>query len=88
MVNNDIRKRRLTKRESLIYDELSRKGQRIFIKMSPYKRKKLVDGVIKNLERRNYDVSEFKEDNPHSENLKKRLVMRRIKNATNVINSI
>ena len=49
MVNNDIRKRRLTKRESLIYDELSRKGQRIFIKMSPYKRKKLVDGVIKNL---------------------------------------
>ena len=82
MVNNDIRKRRLTKRESLIYDELSRKGQRIFIKMSPYKRKKLVDGVIKNLERRNYDVSEFKEDNPHSENLKKRLVMRRIKNAT------
>ena len=40
MVNNDIRKRRLTKRESLIYDELSRKGQRIFIKMSPYKRKK------------------------------------------------
>ena len=82
MVNNDIRKRRLTKRESLIYDELSRKGQRIFLKMSPYKRKKLVDGVIKNLERRNYDVSEFKEDNPHSENLKKRLVMRRIKNAT------
>ena len=82
MVNNDIRKRRLTKRESLIYDELSRKGQRIFLKMSPYKRKKLVDGVIKNLERRNYDVSEIKEDNPHSENLKKRLVMRRIKNAT------
>ena len=35
MVNNDIRKRRLTKRESLIYDELSRKGQRIFLKMSP-----------------------------------------------------
>ena len=28
MVNNDIRKRRLTKRESLINDEHKRKGQR------------------------------------------------------------
>ena len=40
MVNNDIRKRRLTKRESLIYDELSRKGQRIFLKACGWSNKK------------------------------------------------
>ena len=45
--------------------------QKNFLKMSPYKRKKLVDGVIKILKDVIMMFPNLKEDNPHSENLKK-----------------
>lgn len=58
---NDIQKKKLTKREKIIYDCIQPKHRRQFIRLSPYKRKRMVDTVICNLERKNYDVSEFKE---------------------------
>lgn len=64
---NDINRRKLTKREALIYDYIKPKYRKAFVKLSPYKRKKLVDNVIRNMEKRNYDVSEFKEDSKKTE---------------------
>ena len=58
----DIDKRKLTKREAIIYDYIQPCYRKQFVKMSPYKRKRLIDGILRKLEKRNYDVSEFKEN--------------------------
>lgn len=63
----DIDKRKLTKREAVIYDYIQPCYRKQFVKMSPYQRKRLIDGIIRKLEKRNYDVSEFKEDFDNSQ---------------------
>lgn len=65
---HDIKKRKLTKREALIYDYIQPRYRKQFVKLTPYQRKRLVDNVIRKLEKRNYDISEFKETtkNPNS----------------------
>lgn len=87
MKNDSIKKRRLTKTEGMIYDELSPKSQRAFLKLTRYKRKRLVDRVIRNMERRHYDVSELKDgsnNNYRQQDLKKRLTARKMKQAAMV----
>ncbi len=66
-------KRTLSPREEMIYDYISPRFQKQFIKMSPAKRKKMVDAVIKDLSRKNYDVSELQSGTVRQKELRGRM---------------
>lgn len=75
LLSDSYKKQKLTKEEAMIYDLMKPKNRRTFLKMSDRKREKVVKQIIKKLERKHVDVSEFVKAEDMANNLKRKYAM-------------